>query len=322
MKKTLCLLTVILWGSIASFAQTLNDAGEKFNQGNENYKAKNYAEAITSYTEALSICEQLGEEASALTPKIQKMIPQSKVQYAKALVGANNTDEALTILEEASKEAETLGEDKLKKSADNLVANIYVAYAGAAYGEKNWDKVIENCDKAITMNKSSQKAYLYKALSYSEMEDADAMTAAAEMAIKIADAHNDDKTSSTAKQVAGTFFVNKAQKLIADKKYEDAITSLDNAISFSPSSEATLYYKASCLNKLSRYDDAITTSLLALTTESESSEIRNGINLELARAYEAKGDTANACTYYALAANSATFKEEATQKMKDVLKCN
>ncbi|MGI6719254.1 MAG: CDC27 family protein [Bacteroidales bacterium] len=92
-------------------------------------------------------------------------------------------------------------------------------------------------------------------------------------------------------QIGSSYFTNKGQVLLAENKFNVALEAFDKALEIDSESENLFYLKASCLNKLERYDDAIATGNKGLEVPLKSQDIRNGIHLELARAYEAKGDT-------------------------------
>ncbi|MDR2084897.1 MAG: hypothetical protein LBP67_07880 [Bacteroidales bacterium] len=322
MKKNLILSIVLLVFATTVSAQSLNEAGELFNTANEQFKSKNFNGALKSYQNALSIANQLGEDGKDLAGKIEKMIPTTKVNYGKELIQNKNIDEALKYLLEAVDDAEKLGETKIANSSKSLISNVYVSQAGSAFGQKNWEETIKLSDLAIKYNVATPKAYLFNALSYSELNNEDKMVESITKAVSYGNAKNDEKTVNSAKQVGTTYFNNQAQELIAKNKFNEAIDALNKSISIDGGIETTWYLKASCFNKLNKSDEAIEAGLMGLETESDSKDIRNGINLELARAYEAKGDKDNACKYYSQAATSATFKEEATHKMTEVLKCN
>ncbi|MCK9301984.1 MAG: hypothetical protein PHU62_08410 [Bacteroidales bacterium] len=322
MKKIVILFSAFLFCAMFSFSQTINEAGEKYNAGNTNLKDKDYAAAVVNYQEALSICNALGEEGAELGSQIARYLPIAQVNYAKALIKTKDNDKAMEILQDVLVTANASGDEKSIKSAKSLISSIYLADASAAYNAKNYDEAVAKCDLALEYNNTLAKAYLFKALSYKELEKDDELILAANEAMRYSKSHNDDKTYTQAQQTGNTYFLNKAQKLIQSKKYEEAVTALDLALTFDAANESTYYYKTSCLNNLKNYKEAINTGLLGLQVESESSEMRAGISLELARAYEATNDTANACTYYSAAAASPNFKEEANYKMKDVLKCN
>ena len=320
MRKHVILTTLFLVLSTTIFAQTINEAGEKFNSANAQYSEKNYAGALKLYNEALAITKALGDDGFQLGTNIETMIPKTKEALAKAYINDKNIDEALKYLLEAIKDADNVADTKTAASCKGLACNIYLAKAGSAYGQKNWDDAISLSNLAIEYNKSTPKAYLFKALAYSDKKDEANMTAAIMDAVTYGEARNDPKTVSSARQVGTTYFNNQAQAFIGKSNFNDAVKSLNKSIEIDNKVENTWYLKASCLNKLNKTDEAIEAGLEGLKIESENKDIRNGINLELARAYEAKGDNANACTYYKQAATSATFKEEATFKTTE-LKC-
>ncbi len=324
MKKIALLVSVLIFSTFMASAQSINDAGAKFNEANESFKGKDYAKAIESYTEALNICEALGEEGAELGEKIKKQIPNAYVNQGKVQMQGKDLDGAIITLGNAIEVAQKYNNSKAEKSAAKLLSNAYLAKAGSAYQAKDFDNALDLCEKTIAHNKAATKAYLYKTLIYSEQNDEEKMIEAANQTIKYAMAAQepDEKTASQAKSTAYTYFINKAQDSFGKKKYADAVTDLDKALQFDEQSQTALYLKASSLNFQGKKDEAIATALIGLEAPDNDHTQFLGINLELARAYEAKGDTENACKYYKIAAQSPNFKAEAEGKMKDVLKCN
>ena len=320
MKRIALLVSVLIFSTFMVSAQSINDAGAKFNEANESFKAKDYAKAIESYTEALNMCEALGEEGAELGEKIKKQIPNAYVNQGKTQMQNKDLDGAITTLTTAISEAQKYNNEKAEKSANKLLSNAYLVKAGNAYQAKDFDSALDMCGKAIASNAAATKAYLYQTLIYSEQNDEEKMIEAANLTIKYAMASKepDEKTASQAKSTA----YNKAQEAFGKKKYADAVTDLDKALQFDEQSQTAFYLKASSLNFQGKHDDAIATALLGLEAPDNDHTQFLGINLELARAYEAKGDTENACKYYKIAAQSPNFKAEAEGKMKDVLKCN
>ena len=322
MKRLFLIITVLTCTSFMVSAQaTLNDAGTKFNQGNESLKNKDYANAIAAYNDALTICNSLGDEGTELAGKIQGLIPSTYYNYGADLIKTKQLDEAIKQLQKGMTEAQKYNNPTIEKKASSLIGNIYLAKAGAAYGQKNYDETLGNCQEALKFNSKSAKAYLFEALVYSNKDDENNLLNTANQAIQYATVVNDEKTISSAKSTAFTYFTNKAQNLFSKDNYTEAIKLFDKAIIFDSLNQTVLYLKTSSLNKLEKYDDAIKCGQLGLTAPNDNNEQFLGINLELARAYEAKGDTEKACKHYTIAAKSANFKAEAEAKMKDVLKC-
>jgi tetratricopeptide (TPR) repeat protein len=319
--KKIAILFTALFCSLSVFAQTVDDAGKKFNEGNEHFKAKNYSQAIKSYEEAISICDQLGEEGAELKEQSSKMIPRIKLTESKLLIKDKNFDKAVSELNETIDVANKYNDANTAAAAKKLIGNVYVIKAQSAFKQKDYENAIKQADLALKNDPKAANAYIFKALSYTELDDGDKVYESASKVLDIA-TERDAKIKANAIQIGSSYFTNKGQTLFAANNFNEALASFDKALEFDANSENLYYLKASCLNKLEKYDDAIATGKKGLNVESKSQDIRNGIHLELARAYEAKGDTGNACSNYKEAAKSEAFKVEANQKMKDVLKCN
>jgi tetratricopeptide (TPR) repeat protein len=320
MKKIAFLITALLC-TFNVFTQTIDDAGKKFNDGNEQFKANNYSQAIKNYEEAISICEELGEDGNDLKAQASKMIPRVKLTESKIFIKDKNYDQAISALNETIDVANKYNDANTAASAKKLISNVYIINAQNAYKQKDFDNAIKQADLALKNDPTAANAHIFKALSYSELDDEQQVYNSINKVLEVT-SEKDSKVRDNAIQIGSSYFTNKGQVLLAENKFNVALEAFDKALEIDSESENLFYLKASCLNKLERYDDAIATGNKGLEVPLKSQDIRNGIHLELARAYEAKGDTNNACTNYKQAAKTKAFEVEANQKIKDVLKCN
>lgn len=99
------------------FAQTLDDAGSKYNAGNEQYSAKAYADAVASYESALEICKNVGPDGDALKGNIEKQLNNAYYRNGLALYKAKKFEDAIAQLEKSAKLAGELGDTEKQKKA-------------------------------------------------------------------------------------------------------------------------------------------------------------------------------------------------------------
>ncbi|MGI6719253.1 MAG: tetratricopeptide repeat protein [Bacteroidales bacterium] len=170
MKKIAFLITALLC-TFNVFTQTIDDAGKKFNDGNEQFKANNYSQAIKNYEEAISICEELGEDGNDLKAQASKMIPRVKLTESKIFIKDKNYDQAISALNETIDVANKYNDANTAASAKKLISNVYIINAQNAYKQKDFDNAIKQADLALKNDPTAANAHIFKALSYSELDD-------------------------------------------------------------------------------------------------------------------------------------------------------
>ena len=90
MKRTAKIITLtvglfLLAGLGTTFAQSINEAGDKFNTGVEQVKADNYDAAIAAFEECVAICDKLGAEGADLKSRAASQIPELHYKAGVAL---------------------------------------------------------------------------------------------------------------------------------------------------------------------------------------------------------------------------------------------
>jgi len=94
-KIKLILSVAFLSVTMVLFSQTINEAGEAFNNGGAHFKAKNYTSAIEEYTKCIELCNALGGEGDELLSKAESSLVLSYVNMGKAQYRAKKFDAAI-----------------------------------------------------------------------------------------------------------------------------------------------------------------------------------------------------------------------------------
>jgi len=320
-KRLAIVLVILLSAGVSLFAQEdLNAAGAIYNEGNEALKAKNYPEAIAKYEAALKVCSVIGMDADDLKFNIEKQLPSVQYSYGLDLVKQKKASAGLKVLKEALASAKTVNDQNIIDKSNKYISRILgsIGYGNTKKGA--YDVALLKLDEALTYTPESGKIFLYKGLTYKEMGDEEKMDESLLNAITYGRAENDEKTAMNSIKTGRGYYIGLVQKAVEKKDYNQAIASADKALKFDDHFGLAYYFKAVSFNNLKQYDKAIEAASLASEFSDNAQETQAGIHLELGKAFEGNGDTANACTEYTQAA-FGSFQAEAEYKMKEVLKC-
>lgn len=324
MKKTakIIALTVGMFVFLAGpglFAQTMDEAGQKFNEGIQMTKSDNFEGAIIAFEETIAICEQLGPEGAELQGRAEEQLPGLKYKQGIALYKAKKITESIEWLEKAVMDAEKYGDATTLARAKKVLPQLVNAVGLSYYKKDDLDLAIEKFDEAISYDPDFAKAYLGKALAYNKKDDTEAMREALRVAIEKGEADGDSKTVATAKTLGYKGFLVRGQKAIQANDHQKAQEYLSEAASYDEGDANLHYLLAVTYNKLSNWDDALAEAEKAVEM-AESPEKTAAAYFEMGTAYEKKGDTENACSSYQKALtgpNGAAAKYQ----MEQVLKC-
>ena len=67
---------------IVGFSQSLNEAGEYYNSGNEQFSAKDYGNSVESYKNCIDACLMVGAGGNDLKAKSEKQLANAYYKYA------------------------------------------------------------------------------------------------------------------------------------------------------------------------------------------------------------------------------------------------
>ncbi|NOR88107.1 MAG: tetratricopeptide repeat protein [Bacteroidales bacterium] len=317
LKKTLILLFVGLLSS--SFAQDLNEAGTAFNDGNEAYKAKKYAEAVNYYKSSIDACQLIGGDAADLQLKVEAQIVNAYYKKALTLYKGKKFDEAVAELETTIKAAENVDNASIAKKAKAYIPKVYSSQGMGLLKAKKYDESLAIFDKALKYKEECVNAYYGQGLALKAKGDIDGAVVSFDNALLSAEGN--PKAAKTVKKVKNAgqkMLESNAAKELQIEHTEKAIGYLNASLKYGSTSANTYYMLALAYNKQKKYDDAIKAANDALAIEQGDA---SNIQFELGKSYEAKGKTALACTAYNAVVSGPNVKAAQFQN-KEVLKCN
>jgi tetratricopeptide (TPR) repeat protein len=316
MKTSRILLLIAFIGtSLATSAQTINEAGEAFNKGIQFAKEANYTEALTAYQQTIDICNKLGEEGVELQLKAEQQMPSTYFNIAKGLYEAKNYAEAIPNFESAASWADKNGETKTADASRTYLAGIYTSLGNTDFKADAFDKAIENFNKSLTYKADYFKAYYGLGLVYKKQGKLDEMKQAMDKVIELAPAG--DKTAENARTTTATSFLNDGATALQKNGFDKAIASLNTSLLYNANEPKAYYYLALAYNGKKSADEAITAANKAIELGIENV---GDAWFEIGKANEIKADAAAACTAYKNVTSGPNV-QAAKYQMEQVLKC-
>lgn len=298
------------------FAQTMNEAGEAFNNGIAAVKANDYVAAIKAYTECIDICSKLGDEGVDMKMKAESQIPEAYFKIGIGLYQAKKFDEAIINFQKSSDFALKLNDNQNSDKALNYVARVYTTKGSAQYKAEDYDNAIASFDKAIQADVTYSKAYYSKGLVYNKQDKADEFKAAMDKVIELGPAN--DKTVEAAKSTVFKSFRADAGKALQAGNFKKSIEYIDIALNYEEGDAQILYFATIAYNGLSNWQKAIDFGKKAVELETKD---KSKVYFELGKAYEGIDNKSEACSAYKKVTSGPNVAA-AQHKIKNELKCN
>lgn len=312
---------LVLFIGLISFAsgQDLNAAGAKYNEGLELDKAKNYKGAIEAWKESVSICNAIGFDADELKKTVQDKLGYTYFKEGITQYKKKSFESAVTNLKNAVKVANEVGDTKTAKQASTYIPKIYSTMGLTLLAKKDYDGALKEFDNALSFNPKCVDAFYGKGMTYKEMDNLDLAAAAFDNVLTYgATISSAEKKVASSKEAAEVMFVAKAAAELQIEHNTEAVALLNKALKYSKSSPNTFYLLALANNKLKNWDATIEAAQKALPLEGVDV---SALNFELGKAFEGKGNAANACAAYKKVTKGPNV-EAAKFQIKEVLKCN
>ena len=298
------------------FSQTMNEAGEAFNNGIAALKAKNYSKAIEAYNTCITICDKLGDEGASLKINAESQIPDAYFKLATSLYQSKKFDEAIKAYEKSNESALKINDTETSDKAKNYIARVYNTKGSAQYKANNFDNALASFDKALKADGTYFKAYYSKALVYNKQENVEAFKNAMDKVIELGPAN--DKTVAAAKTTVFRSFRADAGKALQAGNFKKSIENIDIALNYGSGDAQTFYFATIAYNGLSNWNKAIEYGNKAIALEKKS---KSNIYFELGKAYEGNDNLSEACKAYKNVTDGPN-KAAAEHKVTTELKCN
>lgn len=325
-------LLVLLVGliSLNVTAQEYTDAVNLYNEGLTQAKSKNYDGAISSFTQTMSIGDQLGtDQGVSIKSQAQRQIP--KMYYQKAVIAFNAfkttktidaLDAAIVSFDETADIAKEYDDADISRRAVGIIPQLYYQKATLLYNREDYDGANAALNKAINANSNYAVAYYQKGLVAKKAtpDDIDNILNWYNQAIAVAERVNDSRIVRSANNSAHDELLYRGAKLTENKRYSQAVELLELATTYNDESADVHYRLAEAYNKQGDSDNAIKHAKEALKYEKGGKTDKAKIYFEIGLAQQSKGNVGEACQAFGNAL-FGSFKAPSSHIMEFELKC-
>ena len=227
--------------SAGIFAQSVDDAGAKYNDGNTAFNDKDYAAAVTAYTEALNIAEQAGPDAADLQSKIEKQLTTSYLKQGLSIYKKKDYDGAVAVLEKGYEFAESVNDTKSVNKFVSVIAQIRSKKGDVLRTEGKLDDAFAEYEQAIETKPDCVKSFYGEGMVMKEKGNLEAMM---EKMNKVVEFGGDNpkmaKIVAAAKANTARALLAKAADEFNAEKFEDAGKYINLATKYAPFDEGTM----------------------------------------------------------------------------------
>ena len=317
LKKSLILVGMLVF-AFGVFAQSVDEVGAKYNEGNEKYNAKEYAQAVDAYKAGLKLADQVGTDADDLKASIEMQLGKAYYKNGIALYKAKNLDGSLLVLDEGYAFVKKTGDSKSEKKFVSVISQVRSKKGDALRKENKLDDAYAEYQMALDVKSGCVKAFYGQGMVFKAKGEMEKMMEKMDKVIENGDGNSKAaKTVAAAKSTTAKTLYNAALTALQNNKTNKAITYLNDSFKYADGNADTYYYLAVSYNKAKKWNDALQSVEKALTLKEGD---KSDIYFEQGQAFEGNGDNANACGAYKKVATGANV-ESAKYKMTQTLKC-
>ncbi len=299
-------------------AQSLTQAGDDFNAGTAQYKAKHFADAVKLYEQALKMCKAIGPDAADLQSQVETQLGNSYFWNGITLYKHREFDQAIAQLKKAKSFAAATNNTKIKNYAHIYIARVYSSKGLSMIKAKKLDEAAAQFETALKEKPDCYNAYYGKVLLAREKKDMEAMMAATDHLAQLASSNaKAGKRYNQAKYVTFNTLLNAGAEQLQKGNAAKALVYLNDAKKYGSSNADLYYYTAVADLSLKKYDSAIAAAKKAVAMQTGE---KSDIYFTLGQAYQGKGEKAAACSAFKHVVKGPNVKA-AQYQIKQVLKC-
>ncbi len=227
--------------SVGLFAQSVADAGVKYNDGNTAYNDKDYAAAVDAYTEALNMAKEAGPDADELKSKIEKQLTASYLKKGLSIYKKKDYDGAIAVLEQGYAFADERNDTKYVTKFASVIAQIRGKKGDVLRSEGKLDDAYTEYEMAIEMKPDCVKSFYGEGMVFKEKGNLEAMMEKMNEVVKYGAGNAKmEKTVNAAKANAARALLAKAAEEFNAQKFEEAGKYIDLAATYAPFDEGTM----------------------------------------------------------------------------------
>jgi tetratricopeptide (TPR) repeat protein len=316
MKSLLAIAVVLL--SMGLFAQSVEDAGAKYNEGNEAMKAKQYSTAVSAFENALKMAKAAGPDAAELEGNIEKQLMNAYYRNGISKYKAKKYDESVAQMKKSLAIANEMGDTDMADKLTVTMAKVLSSKGMSQIKKNDLDAAYAAFDEAHKVSPNCVISYYGKGLVWKGKGDMDQMMANMDKAIEFgATEPKMDKYVGKAKTAASKALVAEATEEITKEHGDVAAKYLNDSFKYKAGNADTYYYLTIAYNKSSKYANAVEAANKAIGMKEGD---KSDIYFELGVALAGTGDSNGACGAFKKV-KSGPNVDAAKYQVDQVLKC-
>jgi len=311
MKKIIASIASVVIAFASMNAQDLAQVTELYNSGATALSGGNKESALSTFEQALSLAETLGEEGNEIAANCKGVIPDLYLSIAKELVSEADYDGAVTKLNAAVEIANKYNDEAVAAEATELIPQVIMRKGGDLINSKSYAEAAEAYKQVLELEPANGVAALRLGIALNGAGKTDEAKEAFDLAIA------NGQEAQAKKQLANIYLKGALASLKA-KKYNDAIDGALQNISYA-GDNATAYQIAGQAAQLAgKYNDSITyfEKYLELAPTAKNA---GQIAYTVGALYQQQKNNTKAKEYFAKAVNDPKYGADA-KKLLEALK--
>ena len=315
--KSVFLAGLMVFG-LNLFAQTVDEAGQKFNAANEQFKANSFSQAVNLYEQALKSAKAAGPDAADLQAKIEDQLVSAYFKNGISFYKRRQFDQAIAQLRKSKQLAKTIQNQKFIKLGTTYIARVYSTKGLVAIKKKDYTQATAQFEAALKEKPDCINAVYGKSLVAKGQGNMDQMMALVNKLGEMSASNSRAaKIFPKAKNMAFRTLLNNGASELQKEHAAKALTYLQEAVKYHSGTASLYYYTAIANIKLSKWNAAIEAGKKAVALEKND---KSDMYFTLGQAYQGKGDKSNACKAFKSVVKGPNVAA-AKYQIKEVLKC-
>jgi tetratricopeptide (TPR) repeat protein len=297
MNKKLLFSLCAAFLAFAATAQDKNEAIAAYNEGATKMKANQNTEAIAAFEHAISIAEEVGDDAADVRKNAQTAIISLRKKTASVLFSQKKYDEALKAMEAARADAQKYKNEKEITTINRALPTLYSAMGNEDMNLNKYAEAVNNYKKGIALNANMSKLQLGLGAAYQKLDSAEQALASFDKAIEIAMRTNQPADAVDARRLAKSILMKSGQDAKDAEDFKKAYECFNTAVKYDENDPDVRLQVAIVANRSAQAQEAIAAGEKALELEKRDN-MKAKIYYQLGYAYEQAGNAAKACANY------------------------
>ena len=316
--KSVSLVALMIFG-LSSYAQTVVDAGQKFNAANQQMNANAFSQAVSLYEQALKTTKAVGPDAADLQGQIENQLTIAYFKNGISLYKKRQFDQAIAQLEKSKQMAKTTKNAKFTTLCTTYISRVYYSKGMSFINNKELAQATAQFEQALKVQPNSIYAIFGKSLVAKEQGNMPQMMLLVDKLGEMA-ATNPKAANiyNKAQSMAFRTLMNNGASELQKEHTTKSLEYLKDALKYHAGTSNLFYYVAIANIKLSRWSDAIVAAKKAIVLANKD---KSDLYFTLGQAYQGKKDKANACKSFKQVVKGPNVAA-AKYQIKQVLKCS